>query len=243
MTIAKRIKIWSALVGFMLVLSSCASTSDRGSPRALRTEGMAGAHEQFRDANYPRTQPVELNNASGLRDYLAYAALNNPQLEAAFNRWKAALEMVSQAHTLPDPHFNYGYFIQEVETRVGPQEQHIGVSQMFPWFGKLKLRSAVAAEEANAAQQQYEVAKLKLFDDVKQAYYELYYLGRAIGITEENVELLKDFEGVARSKYEAGQALNADVIKAQVELDRLRDRPMQPLMGGQGGRRTGGRPL
>ncbi len=45
-----------------------------------------------------------------------------------------------------------------------------------------------------------------------------------IDITEENVHLLKYFEEVARSKYEAGTALHADVIKAQVELDRLRDR-------------------
>jgi len=38
------------------------------------------------------------------------------------------------------------------------------------------------------------------------------------------VHLLEYFEEVARSKYEAGTALHADVIKAQVELDRLRDR-------------------
>ena len=34
----------------------------------------------------------QLNRQSTLSDYLAYAALNNPGLEAAFNRWKAALE-------------------------------------------------------------------------------------------------------------------------------------------------------
>ncbi len=39
-------------------------------------------------------EPVLLTKDSGLSDYLAYAALNNPGLEAAFNRWKAALEQI-----------------------------------------------------------------------------------------------------------------------------------------------------
>jgi cobalt-zinc-cadmium efflux system outer membrane protein len=223
-TKTKRIISWGAFAGLILVLSGCASTSERRSTQVLKTDGMARSHEQAGGAASPRKQVPELHEASGLNDYLAYAALNNPQLEAAFNRWKAALEMVSQARTLPDPRFNYGYFIQEVETRVGPQEQRVGLSQMFPWFGKLKLRGEVALEGANAAQQQYEAAKLKLFDEVKQGYYELYYVGRAIEIAQENVELLKYFEEVARARYEAGQAQHADVIKAQVELDRLRDR-------------------
>jgi outer membrane protein TolC len=40
----------------------------------------------------------------------------------------------------------------------------------------------------------------------------------------ENVDLLKQLEEIARSKYESGTAEHGDVIKAQVELDKLRDR-------------------
>jgi outer membrane protein TolC len=226
MTMAKtkQIIFCGALAVLMLVLSGCASTSERSSNQALKAEDTARTHEQVGGTAASRKQLPELNEPSGLSDFLAYAALNNPQLEAAFNRWKASLEMVSQARTLPDPRFNYSYFIQEVETRVGPQEQRVGLSQMFPWFGKLKLRSEAALGGANAMQQQYEAAKLRLFDEVKQAYYELYYVGRAIGVTTENVELLKQLEEIARSKYESGTAEHGDVIKAQVELDKLRDR-------------------
>jgi outer membrane protein, heavy metal efflux system len=220
----KRIIFCGTFAGLMVLLSGCASTPERSSPQSLKAEDTARAHEPVGGATSSRKQLPELNDASGLNDYLAYAALNNPQLEAAFNRWKAALEMVSQARTLPDPRFNYGYFIQEVETRVGPQEQRVGLSQMFPWFGKLRLRGEAALEGANAMQQQYEAAKLSLFDEVKQAYYELYYVGRAVGVATENVDLLKQLEEIARSKYESGTAEHGDVIKAQVELDKLRDR-------------------
>jgi len=220
----KRIIFCGAFAGLLLALSGCASTPARRSTQALKAEDRVRAHEPVGGATSSRKQLPELNDSSGLKDYLAYAALKNPQLEGAFNRWKAALEMVSQARTLPDPRFNYGYFIQEVETRVGPQEQRVGLSQMFPWFGKLRLRGEAALEGANAMQQQYEAAKLRLFDEVKQAYYELYYVGRAVGVATENVDLLKQLEEIARSKYESGAAEHGDVIKAQVELDKLRDR-------------------
>ena len=111
--------------------------------------------------------PAELTGESGLGDYLAYAALNNPGLEAAFYDWKAALERVPQAESLPDPRFTYRYFIREVETRVGAQRQGFSLSQTFPWFGKLALRGGAAAEAARAEQQRFQAAKLKLFQQVK----------------------------------------------------------------------------
>jgi outer membrane protein TolC len=143
------------------------------------------------------TELPTLHESATLNDYLAYAALNNPGLEAAFNRWKAALERVPQVKSLPDPRFTYRYFIREVETRVGPQEQGLGLSQMFPWFGKLELRGSVAAEAAEAAKQQYENEKLKLFFEVKDAFYEYYYLGRAIDVVKENFELVEYLESSA----------------------------------------------
>ncbi|MFV2081956.1 MAG: TolC family protein, partial [bacterium] len=151
-------------------------------------------------------------------------ALNNPGLEAAFNRWKASLQRVPQVRTLPDPKFTYSYFIREVETRAGPQRHKFGLSQMFPWFGKLDLDGVISLEAANAERQRYEDTKLKLFYEVKDAYYEYYYLARAVAVTEEHMELVSYLESVARVKYQAGAALYGDVIKAQVELGMLEDR-------------------
>lgn len=77
-------------------------------------DATAGTAE--REASLPT-----LDAEASVQDYLQYAALNNAGLEAAFNRWKAALERIPQAKSLPDPRFNYTYFVEEVETRVGPQ--------------------------------------------------------------------------------------------------------------------------
>ena len=166
----------------------------------------------------------ELTDGSGLGDYLAYAALNNPGLEAAFNRWKAQLERVPQAQALPDPRFTYRYFIQEVETRVGAQRQSFGISQTFPWYEKLRLRGYAALEAADVERKKYEMEKLRLFYRVKDAYYEYYYLGRAVAILEENIQLLENIEAVLRTRYRASAASHPEVIRAQVELGKLDDR-------------------
>jgi len=171
-----------------------------------------------------RTDLPALDEQSTLDDYLAYAALNNPGLEAAFDRWKAALERVPQVRSLPDPKFTYTYFIREIETRTGPQRQRVSLAQTFPWFGTLELRGDVALEAANAAQQQYETAKLRLFYQVEHAYYEYYYLARAVAVTEEMLQLLTNLEKVAETQYTTGKAPYADLIKAQVEVDKLDDR-------------------
>lgn len=138
-------------------------------------------------------QQGEPNIPVTLQEYLRYASRNNAGLKAAFEQWKAALEQVPQAKSLPDPKFNYGYFIEEVETRVGPQRQRVGIMQVFPWFGKIEARTDAAAAGAKAARKRYEAEKLKLFFDVKETFYEYTYLAGAVEIARENTYIHKTF--------------------------------------------------
>jgi cobalt-zinc-cadmium efflux system outer membrane protein len=168
-------------------------------------------------------QPGDANSLVNLQDYLRYAADNNAGLKAAEEQWKAAIEQIPQAESLPDPKFTYGYFIDEVETRVGPQRQKFGIMQVFPWFGKIEVRTDVAEASRTAARKRYEAAKLKLFFEVKEAFYEYVYLASAVEIARENLKLIEHFEEIARIKYMAAAAGHPDVIRAQVELAKLED--------------------
>jgi cobalt-zinc-cadmium efflux system outer membrane protein len=168
-------------------------------------------------------EPADGNSLIYLGDYLQYAALNSAAVKASFEQWKAAIEEVPQAKSLPDPKFTYSYFIREVETRVGPQRQKLGIMQVFPWFGKIEARTDAAAAKAKAARKRYEAEKLKLFWQVKDAFYEYLYLASAVEIARQNLELLKHFEDVARTRYMAAAGSHPDVIRAQVELAKLED--------------------
>ena len=159
-----------------------------------------------------------------LSEYLTQAALSNEELKAAFYRWKAALEKVPQVKSLPDPSFTFAYFIRSIETRTGPQQASFRLAQTFPWFGKLDLKGDMAAQEASAVKAEYDALKLKIFFQVKNAYFEYGYLAKAVEITRENIELLRYLESVARARYSAGATPYADVIRTQVELGKLEDR-------------------
>ncbi|MHC5082583.1 MAG: TolC family protein [Planctomycetota bacterium] len=214
---------------FSVALTGCASSENYPTPQPERSDNFQAQDRQL-NSTTDRATPAaskptlpELNESSTLSDYLAYAALNNPGLEAAFNRWKASVEGIVQSETLPEPRLTYQYYIEEVETRVGPQRQSIGIAQTFPWFGKLQLKGNVAQEAANAQRQRYESEKLKLFHEVKDAYAEYYYLAQAVRIFQDNVTLVRHLEEVARTRFKASAASHPDVIKAQVELGKLED--------------------
>ncbi|MBD3335170.1 MAG: TolC family protein [Candidatus Eisenbacteria bacterium] len=181
------------------------------------------------DLNTAPTLP-DLSSDPDLRDYLTYAALNNPRLEAAFLEWKATGARIPQVTALPDPQLSYAYYIREVETRVGPQEHRLSVSQKIPWFGKLSLKGKAASEAAAAARARYEARKLDLFHEVTAAYYVYAYLARAVEIARENLLLWGDLESVARIKYAAGSVPHSVVIQAQVELGKQEDN-LQTLEG------------
>ena len=73
--------------------------------------------------------------------------------------------------------------------------------QMFPWFGTIEDRTDIATAMAKSGGRQYEAKKLALFYEVKQAFYEYSFLAKAIEITNENLQLMRHFEEVARTKY------------------------------------------
>jgi cobalt-zinc-cadmium efflux system outer membrane protein len=162
--------------------------------------------------------------------YLTMAAENSPLLKARFNDYLAALEGVPQAGAFPDPELAFGYFIQPVQTRVGPQEFRISATQMFPWFGTLNARENVAAQTAKAKYELLEESRAKLYDEVRGTYYNLYFNQKAVSIVRENIEILQRFQDLAVTKVETGRASAVDEFRIEMEvgdlenqLARLRD--------------------
>ena len=214
-----------AIVGSALLLAGCEGGANISAPDDAWPRDAATAAPWGTATSAPAGQPRDdLPTDASLGDYLGYAALHNPGLAAAFNRWKAALQRVPQVRALPDPRFTYRYYIKEVETRVGPQRNSVQLAQTFPWLGTLSLRGDAAAAHARAERQRFEQAKLTLFHQVKAAYHEYYHLGQAIAITEENVKLLALLESVIRARYRAAVASHPDLIRLQVEQGKLADR-------------------
>ena len=170
---------------------------------------------------------VTLHVDSLPEDYVRFALYHSPAVEAAYQRWLAASERLPQVRALPDPRLNFGFFLDEVETRTGAQQSRIGVSQAFPWPGILSDREDAAAMAARAAWRQFEAARLEVTERVVETIHEVAYLDGAIRITAENLELLSSFEEVVQARYRVGAGSHPELIRVQVELGQLEDRLAQ----------------
>ena len=219
--------------GLGLVFLAGCSTSPFDSPSSSRRSALHrlsmsdGSGAEL--ASVYRDQDEETEHAAMVVDstpesFVRYALYHSPMVERAYQQWRAASERLPQVRSLPDPRLNIGFFLDEVETRVGPQQAKVGFQQTFPWIGKLQDREDAAARGALAAWYQYQSIQLIVVEQVIIALRDLVYLDEAIRITKENYALLGSFEEVVRARYRVGAGSHPELIRVQVELGQIEDR-------------------
>ncbi|HEC12735.1 MAG TPA: TolC family protein [Acidiferrobacteraceae bacterium] len=175
--------------------------------------------------------PLFLPASLGLEQAVEKALEGNPGLAKMRARASAMAAVPSQVGSLPDPRLNLGAMNVPTDTFDLDQENmtqmQVGLSQMFPFPGKLGLKEAAAKHESLAAAADVEETRLGLIRNVKKTWWQLYFLDRALEITNRNQELLRQFVDIARTKYKVGQGLQQDVLLAQVELSKLLDKELE----------------
>jgi outer membrane protein TolC len=156
------------------------------------------------------------------------ALQDNPGLAQIQARSEAMAAIPSQVGTLPDPVISFNALNIPIDTfNIGQEnmtQMQGGISQAFPFPGKLGLREEAAEHEAEAAGHDVTEARWRLLRDVKKGWWALFYLDRALEIITANQDLLRQFVEIARTKYEVGEGLQQDVLLAQLELSQLLDK-------------------
>lgn len=166
-----------------------------------------------------------------LNSYLEMAAKNNSGLKAGFNEYMAAMEKIKEVGVLPDPNLAFAYFIKPVETRLGPQNAKIAISQKFPWFGLLKSRKDEAVNLANAKLAEFDDKKSGLFLDVRSSYYDMFFIKSSIRNVEDNLKIMDILKEIVNIKTEGGLTSMTDGLRIEMEradldnqLEMLRDK-------------------
>ncbi len=168
-----------------------------------------------------RVQPATLGLAGLIQEVLA----RNPEIQAARQQWEAASKRVPQARSLEDPTLSVQWWNAPESFNLGRAENTIiGLSQKFPFPGKLTLKEEVANRSAHMTEQALRAKERDLIARVKQAYYDLFLTHKAIHIHHEQIDLLKQFLEIAIAKFRTGKGSQVDVLKAQVELSTLYQR-------------------
>lgn len=164
----------------------------------------------------------DLTKSAGIEDLITEARDRNPSIASARAAWKASIENVRIDSALPDPQFALTWFPAPIETRLGPQDWNVMLSQQIPFPKKLSTKEDIAAIGVAVAR----LKTVKIYRDVvskvKIAFYELAYIRKAKEIAGRNLEILSGFQGIAQSAYGQDRAIFADVVKSQAQAGQIR---------------------
>ncbi len=158
-------------------------------------------------------------------DFLIEQVLaRNPSLAQMTAAWQAVSARYPQVTSIDDP---------MLMGRIGPGALGsnnvnggfmLEISQKLPFPGKRKLRGDGVQAEANAAGLDIEDMRLQLIEASQTAFYDYYLVARAMEWNDESLKLLQRAKQDASIRYEAGKVEQQDVLQADVEIGRERER-------------------
>ncbi len=149
--------------------------------------------------------------------------LSQSQAEVEVSRARAL-----SAGQLPDPQVRFGMQNVPIDSLALNRDEMsmvtLGVTQMFPPLGKRGLIQQSARAETISSHSKYRDTQARLRHEVHMAWLDVYYQERDLTTVRSSYELLDQVVQVARAQYRSGLAQEADVFKAQLERDDLRER-------------------
>jgi outer membrane protein TolC len=205
-----------ALAAAMALFAGCAGVETPAEIAARKDLAKVTARYRPGDA---KPELPRLTATSRLKDYLLFALLNNPRIEAAYYDWYAGVESITVARSLPDPRLTFSSDITDSVRSLMP-----GLMLDLPGPGKLRLSGDVSAAESRATYYAFELEMLKTAYAVKNAYYRLKFLEDTLGVQQKTLRLLTDLEKLARQRNAAGRATLQDALWAQIEEEQFKTR-------------------
>ncbi len=167
--------------------------------------------------------PAEAPTPLTLDQAIELALAHNPEIQSAARDVEAARGRATAAKSLGPPQLTLE--LDEISggrlARAGSTT--LGVEQAFPFPGKRSLRGEVGAFDVQSFQAQERRIRRNVTARVKENYYLARFQQEKIQSLEASEALLSDFLSATQRRFEAGGAPYLDVIRAKVELSRLRN--------------------
>jgi len=146
-------------------------------------------------------------------------------LEAKYNASESRIEINSN---LPDPMLTLGLANLPTNSFSFTQEpmtgKIVGLSQAFPFPGKLGSVADVAKKDAEIIANEIADAKNEIKKIISQNYWELVFVRKAIDVADQNKRLLKDISEVVRANYAVSKANQQNLLKVELERTNITDK-------------------
>jgi len=201
------------LVVLILLLNGCAGAPTEGENRARQDQQTV---ERIYRPGGVRPNLPKLSTIAPLHDFLLFAMLNQPQVEAAYFDWAASVRRITVERSLPDPRLTFQSDIAESVMSLMP-----GLMMDIPGPGKLKWAANVRTAESEAKYFAFEKTILQTAFALKKSYYQLHFLDAKVSVNRRMLRLAGEIEKLARRQNEAGKVTLQDVLRAEIEQERI----------------------
>lgn len=152
--------------------------------------------------------------------------LRSPRFAAARAQADAARARIPGARRLPDPQVQLGAMNYRVPA-FAPMETigmlQLQVMQMVPIAGQRGMRGQMAEAQASAADADAEEVWWEQRSQVATAFHDLYQADRTIDVAVATRTLLQHTATIAQTMYAVGDARQAEVLRARVEIARMNE--------------------
>lgn len=152
-----------------------------------------------------------------LSDLLEYAHGSNPSITASKESWKMFIENYRIGKSYPDPQVMVTYFPSPIETRLGPQDWNLNLSQPIPFPGKLTQKGKVFEADVNISKLKVDKTIKNIVTSISSSYHELIYIQTAIETAKANYNLNQELVKISENAYSQDKALFYDISKAQAQ--------------------------
>lgn len=199
--------LWRALVlTAVTLLAGCTGTPLAVEKSARQRSSAIG--EILRPKQAMPALP-ELAHNSAADEYLRYAMLKHPAVTAAFHDWRAAVEAITPARSLPDPQLTFEADISDTLMTFMP-----GIMFDFMTRGKRSAMGREAAAASEVAYRNYATTVLRTAAAVRKAWIELAYVDEALRLREASIGAIDQSAAVNAAGYSTGRGMAS--LEAQV---------------------------
>jgi len=163
-----------------------------------------------------------------LQDLIHTAIEVSPKIKMLEMKKLAASNRIEQNSNLPDPMLTLGFANLPVSSFSFTQEpmtgKIVGLSQAFPFPGKLSEQADVNRKDVDIVEQEILDAKNEIRKNIIKNYNELLYVREAVKIAGSSKDLLNNIAEVVRTKYSVSTASQQNLLKVELEITNITEK-------------------
>ena len=169
------------------------------------------------------TESLEANpDVLSLEKSLRAAYENNPRLLEAREELEAQKGRHIKAEVFPNPGVEFGISGLK-KNEEGERNPHLGsysIKQPLDPLGTRFLRGRIASDEIGIAELTINLIWGEVRQEVISLYSKIQAQDKALRIAKENLDTTRQFFTLVDSRFQSGDALKSDLIRARIEVSR-----------------------